>query len=224
MANPINTESLRPGSNAGARLTLRWNPNPGQVTRYLILCAILSGASIAVSYLAVLTIPGGFLGIGALYFASVFYALATYWFGGWGLIASFVGAFIGAGVLTGMPAVFALPFAVADIWEPVIPFVLLRTIGHYFNLDALAQNAYSSVKSAAFFVIFGALLPPLLSGLWGVWILNIAGFVPDDAFQLAVFSWWAGAALLLALFVPAISRLLSPFLNKTGWLCRGIWS
>ena len=67
---------------------LRWNPRPMQVPRNAVLCAVLSGISIVLSWLAVLTVPGGFLGVGAFYFASIFYALTTYWFGGWGLISS----------------------------------------------------------------------------------------------------------------------------------------
>ena len=76
---------------APRKFGLRLNPRPRLISRYAALCAILSALSIVVSWLAVLTVPGGFLGVGALYFASVFYAVATYWFGGWGIIASFVG-------------------------------------------------------------------------------------------------------------------------------------
>lgn len=203
---------------------LSWNPRPALIPRYAILCATLSGVSIVLSWLAVLMIPGGFLGVGAFYFASVFYAVVTYWFGGWGLIASFIGAVVGSGILTGMPVVFALPFGLADIVEPLLPFVLLRTVGRRMGLEPLAANLLSSTKNITLFIIFGALLPPFLSGIWGVWILNLAGFVPDEVFWIAVGSWWLGAAVLLGLFVPPICRALSPTLQKTGLACKGIWS
>lgn len=97
------------------RYGLRLNPRPELRLRYAMICAVLSGISIVVSWLAVLAIPGGFLGVGALYFASVFYAVITYWFGGWGVIASFIGALVGSGLLAGMPAPFAFcpPSAIA---------------------------------------------------------------------------------------------------------------
>ncbi len=203
---------------------LQWNPRPARFSRYVVLCAVLTGVSVVLSWLAVLTIPGGFLGVGAFYFASIFYAVVTYWFGGWGLIASFLGAFVGSGVLTGMPIVFALPFAVADIIEPLIPFLLLRTFGNRLGISPLGDNLLSRTRNILSFVVFGAVLPPLTSGLWGTWILCEAGFVPPSAFFAAVASWSIGAAVLLAIFVPPICRGLAPFLHETGWACRGIWS
>ena len=203
---------------------LKLNPRPGSLPSYLILCAVLSAISIVISWLAVVTVPGGFLGIGAVYFASIFYALCTYWFGVWGLIASFIGAFVGSGLLTGMPAVFALPFAVADIIEPLLPFLLLRTLGKRIGIHPLGINILSKPLYLILFIIFGAILPPFISGLWGTWILTKAGFVPPGAFIAALVSWWVGAAILLAIFVPPICRLLAGFLQKTGLACHGIFS
>ncbi|MCC6356607.1 MAG: hypothetical protein IT577_22190 [Verrucomicrobiae bacterium] len=201
---------------------LAWNPRPQNLRRNLLLCSVFSGVSIVVSGLAVLAIPGGFLGVGALYFASVFYALVTYWFGAWGLIASFIGAFIGAGLLTGMPIFFALPFAVADIFEPLLPVLILRTIAPRLGIHPLAGNLLAKPWSRyALFCIFGAALPPFLSGLWGTWILTLAGFVPPTAFFAAVFSWWFGAFVLLAILVPPIASALSGYLHKTGLACHG---
>lgn len=203
---------------------LRWNPRKEFFARNAVLCAVLSAVSIAVSYLAVLTLPGGFLGVGALYFASIFYAVATYWFAGWGLVASFIGAFVGAGLLQGMPIVFALPFGVADIIEPLVPFLLLRTAGRYLGLDPLGSNLVSPLRNALFFLPFCAILPPIVSGLWGTWVLRLAGFVPSSAFWPAVGSWWMGAAMLLGIFVPPLCRSLAPTLRRSGIACVGIWS
>jgi integral membrane sensor domain MASE1 len=175
--------------------------------------------------MAVLAIPGGFLGVGAFYFASILYAVCTYWFGGWGLIASFIGAFVGSGLLTGMPVVFALPFAIADIWEPLIPFLFLRLIGPRIGLDPLGSNILSKPwYKFALFILFGAIIPPFISGLWGTWILNLAGFIPAGAFWVAVLNWWLGAFILLIIFVPQICKGLSGFLRGSGLACKGIWS
>ncbi len=209
---------------ASGKYGLRWNPRPEFVGRYAVICMVLSAASIVLSWLAVLAIPGGFLGVGALYFASIFYAICTYWFGGWGLIASFIGAFVGSGLLTGMPLLFALPFAVADIWEPLIPFLFLRLIGPHLGIDPLGDNLLSKPAYMAWFIPICAVLPPFLSGLWGTWILMLAGFVPQEAFWVALVSWWVGAAILLALFVPPICKSLAGFLDRTGLACQGIWS
>ena len=180
--------------------------------------------SIVLSWLAVLAIPGGFLGIGAFYFASIFYAVTTYWFGGWGIIASFIGAVVGSGLLSGMPVVFAVPFGVADIIEPLLPFLLLRTVGKRLGFHPLGIDLVSRPRNAVLFVIFGAIAPPFISGLWGSWILHVAGFVPSGAFWGAVASWWLGAAVLLAVLVPPICRAMAPSLARSRIACLGIWS
>ena len=206
------------------RYGLAWNPRPHLISRYAVLCAVLSGISIVISWLAVLAIPGGFAGVGALYFASVFYAVTTYWFGGWGVLASLIGAIVGAGVLTGMPIFFAIPYGFADVVEPLLPFLMLRILSHHSSIDALGGNLLSRPWSAGIFVVFGAILPPFISGLWGTWFLILAGFVPKNAFWAALLSWWLGAAVLLAVLVPPICRVLSPTLRRTGVACVGIWS
>lgn len=206
------------------RYGLRWNPRPELIFRNVVLCAVLSAISIVTSWLAVLLVPGGFLGVGALYFASIVYAVITYWFGGWGLIASFIGAFVGSGVMTGMPVVFALPFAVADIWEPLLPFLFLRLVGPRIGMDPLGANIIGRPKNMVIFILVGAIVPPFVSGLWGTWILLVAGFVPPDAFWVSVGSWWLGATILLALFVPPICRALGGFLKRRRIACEGIWS
>lgn len=203
---------------------LAWNPRPHLVSRYVVLCAVLSGLSIVISWLAVLAIPGGFVGVGALYFASVFYAVTTYWFGGWGLLSSFIGAVVGSGILAGMPIFYAVPYGIADIVEPLLPFLLLRLLSKKTQLDALGGNVLARPWSAALFVVFGALLPPFLSGLWGTWFLILAGFVPANAFWAALLSWWLGAAVLLAVFIPPVCKVLSPTFKRMGIACVGIWS
>jgi hypothetical protein len=203
----------------------RLNPRPSLARRFAILCAILSAISIVLSWLAVITIPGGFMGIGAFYFASIFYAIITYWFGGWGLLASFIGAFIGSGLLAGVPPKFAVPFAVANIWEPLIPFLFLRLAPRLgLKIDPLGGNILTKFSYLLLFLIFGAILPPLISGIWGTWILQKASIVPVDEFQSAVYKWWFGAFLLLAIFVPTICKALAGYIRRLDLACHGFFS
>lgn len=205
------------------RYGLAWNPRPQQVAGNALLCAVLSAISIVVSWLAVVTIPGGFVGVGALYFASIYYAICTYWFGGWGILASFIGAFVGSGLLAGMPAPYAVVFAMADIWEPLLPFLFLRTVGQKLGVEPLGSNLTRPVNWAMF-ALYGAALPPFASGLWGVWILTASGLVTARAFWPAVISWWLGACILLLVFVPPICNRLGDFIERRDLACHGIWS
>jgi len=201
------------------------NPRPYLITRYATLCAVLSAVSIVISFLAVITLPSHFLGVGTFYFASIFYAIITYWFGGWGLIASFIGAVVGSGLLAGMAPSFAFPFAISDIWEPLTPFLFLRLVPKLgIRIDPLGGNILANISYALLFLVFGAALPPLISGIWGTWILSRKGIVPSDSFWVAVFSWWFGAALLLALFVPAICKALAGYMRRLDLACHGFFS
>jgi len=181
---------------------------------------VLSLVSIVLSYWGVTNLTPKFKGVGALYPASVFYALFTYWFGGWGLIASFIGAFIGAGVLPGVQWETALLVAVADIWEPLVPFLLIRFFGPRLGISPLGDNILGSVSNTVIFIVFGAILPPLVSGIWGAWFLVRA----RGEFWVAVRTWWIGASILLAIFVPPVCRLMAGILRKKDLACHGIWS
>ena len=199
------------------------NPRPGRVRFYVTLCAALSAVSTTISYLAAISIPSKFAGVSAFYFAFVFYTVATVLFGGWGLIASYVGAVIGS-VLQGTPIRVAAPFAVADVLEPLIPFVLLRAFGTRLRIDPLASNLLDRPRNIVLFLLFGAMLPPFVSGLYGAWILRIANVVPAREYWGAVLIWWLGAAALLALFVPVICGKVSSRVAKAGFACRGLFS
>jgi len=202
---------------------LAWNPRPALLWRYVGLAVALAVASVFISYSAVLTLPvrGP---VSALYFASAFYALATYWFGGWGLVSAFVGSLIGAGVMCGLPVGIAAPLSIANVLEPLVPFLLLRTIGGTIGLNPLATNILSTPGRSLFFFVAGAVVPPIVSGLWGVTTLRVAGLVPDDQFWQALVSWWIGACILLTIAVPLVGTLAGPALDRTGVCCRGIWS
>jgi integral membrane sensor domain MASE1 len=184
------------------------------------LCAVSCAISIALSYLGVIVIQFKVPGVSAVYPASVFYALCTYWFGGWGLVASYVGAFIGAGILLGVQWDTALLVAVADIWEPLIPFLLLRSFGPRLGISPLGDNIMGSLSRTALFIVFGAVLPPFVSGLWGTGLL----VKERGEFWQALYTWWIGASILLAVFVPPLCRLMAGILRKKDLACHGIWS
>jgi len=184
------------------------------------VCVALSGLSIGFSYLGPKTIPFKVPGVSAVYPASIVYALCTYWFGGWGLLASYLGAFVGAGILVGVHWDTALLAAMADIWEPLIPFLLLRSFGPRLGIDPLGENIMGSLSKTALFILFGAVLPPFVSGLWGTWFL----IGPRQDFWQTLYAWWIGAAILLAVFVPPLCRLLAGFVRKKDLACHGVWS
>src|SRR5262245_9234549 len=130
----------------GVVYDLRWNPRPSLVGPYAGLAVLLCGGSVVLSRWAVLTLPAGKV-VSDFYFASLFYALATYWFGGWGLVAAYVGSVIGVGVWNGQGFVEGLAFSFANVVEPAVPFLLVRTVGRRLGIHPLCSNIVKSPES-----------------------------------------------------------------------------
>jgi integral membrane sensor domain MASE1 len=189
--------------------------------RYAGLAVALCVCSVPLSYGAVLLLPQG-KGISGFYFASIFYALTTYWFGGWGLVAAYVGSVVGVGFFNGQPATVAFLFSLANVIEPLVPFLLVRRFGSQVGMHPLGTNIARSPASMMWFLLFGALLPPFLSGLWGVTVLRTAG--QPTPFWASVGDWWAGASILLTVGMPFLGRLFGPYVDRSRIGCQGVWS
>lgn len=203
---------------------LTWNPNPPiTITQYAVY-AIAIGVSIIVSWLGVFAVPIGFAGVSALYIASAFYGAFTLWFGGWGLLASYVGCLIGAGWLSGLPVLFSFPWAICDILEPLIPFLIFRSWGPKIGFDPLGRNIYKSFKNWAFFFFCGALIPTMASGLFGTALLVWGGIVPPAAFIPSWVAWFVGGTVVITIVGSILLTTLSPVIERYGLTVRGIWS
>ena len=80
------------------------------------------------------------------YIAIAFMILFTIWFGAYGAIAAYIGCFIGAGVLSGIPPEVSLYWSFADLWQVLIPLIAIRM----FRLDLTLDNR----RDFIYFVIF----------------------------------------------------------------------
>jgi hypothetical protein len=64
----------------------------------------------------------------SLYFAVAFTIASALWFGVWGLIAAYLGCFIGAGIMGDVPINVNLYWSLADVWQGLIPLVAFRML------------------------------------------------------------------------------------------------
>ncbi|MCX6691728.1 MAG: hypothetical protein NTW33_06655 [Methanoregula sp.] len=85
--------------------------------------------------------------------------LFTLWFGGYGAVAAYVGTFIGAGVLSGMPPAVIWYWSLAGLWQVMIPLVALRMLNGDVRLGKR--------RDIIIFVIFGILVNNAFGALWG---------------------------------------------------------
>lgn len=204
--------------------TLAWNPNPPLTMTQYAVYAIAIGVSIIVSWLGVFAVPIGFAGVSALYVASAFYNVMTLWFGGWGILASYIGCLVGAGWLSGLPVLFSIPWSIADILEPLGPFIIIRLVGPRIGFDPLGRNVLKSFKNYLFYFFFGALIPTIISGLFGTALLVLGGIVPPNAFYPTWVAWFVGGTIVIAIIGPILLTTLSPVIERFGLTTRGIWS
>lgn len=66
------------------------------------------------------------------------------------------------------------------------------------------------------FVIFGIVLPSLISALIGVGILVLAGFAPAEGYWIGVIGWFAGDLIVLSAIATPMMIVLTKKIKKTS--------
>lgn len=200
--------------------SLRWNPNPPVTVASLVTFALAAGVYTVLSWLGVIGLPMGIVGVSALFVAIGFGIPFAIWFGVWGLLIGYIGSFLGAGLLSGLPVAVALPFALVDIIQFGVPLIAYRTLSKRFGVHPLGKDVYSG-KGFVFFLIFGVVLPNGLGALYGITILLLVGFVPPDAWGIAVIGWWIGNMVISAIVAPILLSTVTPIIERYGLACHG---
>jgi hypothetical protein len=199
---------------------LRWNPNPPVTVAKLVTVALAAGVYTILSWLGVIGLPLGIVGVSALFVAIGFGIPFVMWFGVWGLLIGYIGSFLGAGLLSGLPFLVALPFAAVDIIQFGIPLLGYRLLASRFGVHPLGKDIYTG-KGFLFFLVFGVILPNGLGALYGVTVLRMVGFVPPEAWGLAVIGWWVGNMVISAIIAPILLRTVTPIIERYGLVCHG---
>ena len=88
---------------------------------FLFLVIGLIIINTVISRLAIILVPAGQTGVAVIYFPVVIMLLFTFWFGAYGAISAYVGAFFGAGLLSGIPFDVSVYWAFANLWQVLIP-------------------------------------------------------------------------------------------------------
>ncbi len=200
---------------------LRWNPNPPLTVASLVTFALAAGVYTVLSWLGVIALPMGIVSVSALFVAIGFGIPFAMWFGGWGLVIGYIGSFIGAGLLAGVPLLIDIPFAFVDWIQFGIPLLAYRLLAQRFGLHPLGRDVYT-VKGFLFFLVFGVVLPNGLGALYGISILRAGGLVPPDAFGPAVVGWWVGNMIVSAVIAPILLSTVTPIIERFGLATHGI--
>ncbi|MGQ4832699.1 MAG: hypothetical protein ACP6IS_02225 [Candidatus Asgardarchaeia archaeon] len=151
-------------------------------------------------------------GVAAFYPGMAFFVGFGIWFGVWGLIGVYIGTVIG-GLITGMPLLIALLMKLANPIQVFVPTVVWKLM----KLDPKLKDKMSMIM----FIIFGAVLGPLVGASWGVGTLVGVGFVPASLFWIAWWGWFLGDMLIMIVLGIPIMLLGSPYVERSGLYVKG---
>lgn len=194
---------------------LKWNPNPPVTVPQLVAYALATGVYTVLAWISVVSGPIQIPGIGGLFIAMGFGVPFAMWFGFWGLVMGFIGTAVGAGILAGLPLPLSIAFGVGDIVLFGSLVLLYRGLAKRFGVDPVGKDVFSR-KGLIFFMIVGALIPHILGALYGIPLLYIAGFVPQNMLVVTFFGMIAGNFIVVMVVAPVLLRLLGPVVERMG--------
>lgn len=203
--------------------SLKWSANPPLTLAQLVTFAVGAGVGIVLAWLGVISVPGGAVGVSALYVAMGFLVPFVLWFSGWGLVIATLAGIIGAGILSGLPASIALVFGLVDVVSEVPILWAYRWLAPKLGLDPLGRDVYTA-KGFAFFFVVVSVLTRLISATYGVGVLYLFGLLPPDVVPISWLGWFIGDLLVTVVIAPVLMRGLGPVVERFGLTVRGIWT
>jgi hypothetical protein len=182
---------------------------------FLILVIGLILITAILSRLSNLLIPATDSGVTMFYFVLAFTLLFTFWFGAYGAIASYVGCFFGSGILSGMPASVAVYWALASLWQVLIPLVAFRV----FNVDVGIEDR----RDLFHLILFGVIINNIVGAAWGSVAMAIGGIIPGTQILSVFTPWLIGNMLVTILIVPLALHYLTPKIRKSKLFVKNYW-
>ena len=156
------------------------------------------------------------LGCSGLYFSVAVMIVFALWFGGWGVIAAYLGCIIGAGWLGGMPLGVNLYWSLADVWQVLIPLAAFKT----FNADIGLRTK----QDFAVFISFGWLLNNIIGAAWGAATLALGGLAMWSEVTVIFTGWLIGNLIVTAAIAPFLLRYGTPWIEEHELLVTGYWA
>ncbi len=203
--------------------SLKWSADPPLSLAQLVTFAVAAGVGIVLAWLGVISVPGGAVGVSALYVAMGFLVPFVLWFSGWGLVIGLLSGIIGSGILSGMPVSIALVFGCVDFISEFPILLCYRWLAPKFGLDPLGRDVYTA-RGFAFFFLVVSVFTRIISATYGVGVLYLFGLTPADVVPIAWLGWFVGDLIITVVICPVLMRTLGPVVERMGLTVRGIWT
>jgi Predicted integral membrane sensor domain len=197
------------------RYSLRFTgwPNLSQ----LVTIAVAAAVYTALSYVIISSAPG----VSPFFIAIGFGIPFALWFGGWAFVIAYLGNFIGAGLLSHLPILVALPFGAADFIQLCIPMLLYRLLAPRFGLSPIGKDVFT-VRGFIFFLCVAVIPNNIIGGLYGNLILVVTGQEPGNLFVASWITWAVTNIIIVAILGSILLSKLGPVVERFGLTVRDL--
>lgn len=202
-------------------LRLRGVPSPtlGQIVAVAVATAVYT----ILSWLAIISLPSGISVVSAVFLAIGFGIPFAIWFGGWAFVIAYIGNFVGAGVLAGLPLITAIPFGTVDLIQLGLPMLLYRLLAKRFGVSPIGKDVFT-VRGFLFFLFCAVLPNNIIGGLYGNFILIWSGINPLNVLLPGWLAWVASNVVVTLVIGSVLLRTLGPVVERFGLTVRNALS
>ncbi len=188
----------------------RYAPLPLYIALFFLLVCI--NALVAKFVVFTFTIAPG---VSLFYIVVASMIIFTLWFGLWGAGAAYIGCFIGAGLLSGIPWDISLYWSIADLIQVLIPLLAFRY--------ARADIGLADIRDLGILIVSGVIINNLAGAAWGTLTLAWSGMIPPDEIISTFTGWWMGNIIVCMILLPPILRIITPMIRNHELFVTGLW-
>src|SRR5579859_1991943 len=202
-------------------LRLRNTPPPG--LGQVVAVAVAAAVYTVLSWLAIIALPSGITVVSLVFLAIGFGIPFAIWFGGWAFVIAYIGNFVGAGLLAGLPLLVALPFGTVDLLQLGLPMLLYRTLAKRFGVNPIGKDVLT-MRGFLFFLVSAVLVNNILGGLCGNLILIWGGINPPNLLLPGWLAWSLSNIVVTLVIGSILLRTLGPVVERFGLTIRNAFS
>jgi hypothetical protein len=197
--------------------TLRFTGWPS--TSQIVAVAVAAAVYTVLSWLAIISLPSTYAGVSTVFLAIGFGIAFALWFGGWAFVIAYIGNFVGAGLMTGLPILAAIPFGAADLIQLGVPMVLYRLFARRFGVSPIGKDVFT-VRGFIFFLVCAVLPNNIIGGLYGNFILVQLAGAPPNLFLVNWFTWVLSNVIVTIVIGSVLLSTLGPIVERYGLTIR----
>ena len=185
----------------------------------IVAVAVAAAVYTVLSWLAIISLPSTYAGVSTVFLAIGFGIAFALWFGGWAFVIAYIGNFVGAGLMTGLPILAAIPFGAADLIQLGVPMLLYRLFARRFGVSPIGKDVFT-VRGFIFFLVCAVLPNNIIGGLYGNFILVQLAGAPPNLFLVNWFTWVLSNVIVTIVIGSVLLSTLGPIVERYGLTIR----